>query len=506
MYSYSDFKYNGKDLCDIFDVPLSDAFKVKLCGKEIPVYSCRISAYPFNTWWPGHQRPVNQTELVSYINLVSDEEIELSVQPLSKKEYSRIMIKPYSKGIKFTKDGENITFKLSGNGAYVLELDDYHGLLYIFNNKPVPCVDKEKVTYYFGPGVHFTGKIHLKSNESIYVDKDALVYGCITAQGAENISICGNGVFDDSWEERYNQHCYTPYTNGNVKFYDCRNIKMQGVGYTNSALWCINLFHCFDAELDGINVFGQWRYNTDGIDMMNSQRIVIKNSFVHSFDDTVVVKGIDRYSFDNCQDILTENCVLWCDWGKTCEIGLETASPEYKNIIFRNCDVLRGGNTTCDIQNGDWAYVHDILFEDIRIELEGFYTPSVLQREQTQSYEPNGEIEISNILMISNHRFREAYSFIDIGTGDEPEKNERYAGVTDITVRNIRIYADERVIKQLGTDCLKVKVINKIPTTKYDNIIVENIYLNGEKVSAQEIRERTFTEGVNEESNNPIYL
>ena len=94
----------------------------------------------------------------------------------------------------------------------------------------------------------------------------------------------------------------------------------------------------------------------------------------------------------------------------------------------------------------------------------------MLQREQTQSYEPNGEIEISNILMISNHRFREAYSFIDIGTGDEPEKNERYAGVTDITVRNIRIYADEKVIKEFGKDCLKVKVINKIPTTKYDNI------------------------------------
>ncbi len=488
MYSYSDFKFTKTDLTEVFEIPMSEDYRVLLCGKEIPVYSCRISAYPLNTWWPGHQRPVNQTEKVSYINLVSDEEIELTVQPLSKKEYSRIMIKPYSKGVKFTKDGENITFKLSENGAYVLELDDYHGLLYIFNNKPVPCEDKEKITYYFGPGVHFTGRIELKSDQSIYVDKDALVYGCVYAKNAENISICGNGVFDDSWEERYNQHCYTPYTNGNVKFYDCRNIKMQGVGYTNSALWCINLFHCFDAELDGINIFGQWRYNTDGIDMMNSQRIVIKNSFVHSFDDTVVVKGIDRYSFDNCQDILTENCVLWCDWGKTCEIGLETASPEYKNIIFRNCDVLRGGNTVCDIQNGDWAYVHDIVFEDIRIEMEGFYTPPQYQENQSMVYDKKDETEIPYVLNVQNRRFREAYKFL-VDEVEEPNKGtKKYAGVSDVIAKDITVYADGDVMSKYGNDCIMIKIDNIIPGTEFSSIKAENIILNSKKLSGEDMK------------------
>jgi hypothetical protein len=48
------------------------------------------------------------------------------------------------------------------------------------------------------------------------------------------------------------------------------------------------------------------------------------------------------------------------------EIGLETECREYSNITFRHCHVLRGGNTTCDIQNGDCAEVHHITFEDMK--------------------------------------------------------------------------------------------------------------------------------------------
>ena len=352
MITYSTFKHEWNASSFPYVVPISNDYKVYVNGEEASVYTCRISAYPFNTWWPGHQRPVNQTEIVSYVNLISDEEIRIEIEPLTKVAYERIMVKPYSKGIKTEKINNRIVFSLKENGAYVFELDDYHGLLYIFNSKPVVCDNQESVTYYFDKGIHFPGKIVLKSNESIYVDKDALVYGCIFAENAENIRIYGNGIFDDSGEERFCEHCYEPYTNGNVKFYDCKNIKIEGVGFTNSAIWCVNLFHCSDVEIDGIKVFGQWRYNTDGIDIMNSQRIAIRNSFVHSFDDTIVVKGIDRYASYSNTDMLFENCVLWCDWGNTCEIGLETNCPEYKNIIFRNCDILRAGTVACDIQNG----------------------------------------------------------------------------------------------------------------------------------------------------------
>ena len=483
MVEYSIFQHEYKASAFPYEVPKSKDYKVYVNGREVPVYACRISAYPFNTWWPGHQRPFAQSEAASYVNLISDEEIEIAVEPLTKTAYERIMIKPYAKNVSYRKEGEKIIFSLKENGGYILELDDYHGLLYIFNNKPCPCEEPENITHYFGKGVHFPGKIVLHSNESVYLEKDALVYGCVFAENAENIRIYGNGILDDSAEERISQHCYEPYTNGNMKFYDCNRLKIEGVGMANSAIWCVNFFHCIDVEVDGVNVFGQWRYNTDGVDIVNCRNITLKNSFIHSFDDTVTIKGIDRYREESNTDILVENCVLLCDWGKTMEIGLETECCEYARIIFRDCHVLRGGNTSCDIQNGDCATVHDILFENISIEQESFYTKEQIQKNDAHEYERKDTIGLSFLLKIENKRFRETYAFMNVGSGDLSDKGKsHYAAARNIRVRNVNIYADDTILSKFGKECVMISIFNQIPTTKYADISVENVWLNGQRI------------------------
>lgn len=481
MFTFSNFTHKwGK----------STDYKVFVNGQEIPVYSCRVSAYPFNTLWPGHQRSLDQTEPASYVNLVSDETLEIRVEPCAKSLDGKIMVKPYSKGVKAKTEGNQIVFSIKEHGGYVLQIGDYHGFLYLFNNKPVVCENPENVTYYFGAGLHFPGKMILKSNESVYVDKDALVYGCILAENAENIHIYGNGVFDDSGEERFCEPCYDKYTNGNIKFYDCKNVRIEGVGFTNSAVWCVNLFHCFDVEIEAINVFGQWRYNTDGVDIVNSQRVTVKNSFIHSFDDTITVKGIDRYSYESNRDMLFEHCVLWCDWGKTCEIGLETAAREYENITFRDCDVLRGGNTVCDIQNGDCAEVHHITFENIRMDLESFYTPYVVQRSDDQVYDKKDEIELAKVLSVKNRRYRERHAFLGFtheAKSELQDGDKRFAGVHDIMIRDIHVYCDETIFERYVTKCVILDISNWISTTEYRNILVGDIYLNEKKITAQDM-------------------
>ena len=84
MVSFSKFPRYDTGTLFKFDEPLSKQFKVFLNGEEIPVYTCRISKYPFNTVWPNHQRSIDQTDIASFVNIVSDQAVTLEVVPLMK--------------------------------------------------------------------------------------------------------------------------------------------------------------------------------------------------------------------------------------------------------------------------------------------------------------------------------------------------------------------------------------------------------------------------------------
>lgn len=330
------------------------------------------------------------------------------------------------------------------------------------------------------------GKITLKDNESIYVDKDALVFGCIYAENAKNIKIYGNGVFDDTAEERFYIHCYESFPNGNIKFYNCENVEIKGVMFKNSAVWCVNIFECFDVVMDNIKVFGQWRYNTDGVDIVNSQNVTLKNSFIHSFDDTITIKGIDQHVKTDNINIAIENCVLWCDWGKACQLGFETACREYRNIVFRNCDILRSGFDALSIQNGDFAEISDVLFENINIEFNSFDTEPVIQENDDHLYDAYDRPLHPAIINFMNPRFRKAYANDtwkvprEAATVDLTGINQ--ACVHDVTVKNIKIYSDKPMIKENGKYKHPIYIKSVLDDVKFYNITIENLTINSEKI------------------------
>jgi len=479
MIDFSAFQYQGDKEFYRFQEPVSRDYRVYLNGREIPVYTCSISAWPFNTIWPGHQRPVSQTVGASFVNLVCDEAVTLEVEPLIPCE--RPLLKPYSRHVEMEKTNGRCRFTLTKNGGYVFMCGTYQHCLYIFNSRPSLCEDLASVTHYFGPGIHFAGKITLHDNESLYVDKDALVYGCIYARGASNVRVFGNGLFDDSTEERVGNYCYEEYTNGNIKFYDCENVSVEGVLFRNSAIWCVNLFGCRCVKLDDVKVFGQWRYNTDGVDVVNSQDISIENSFIHSFDDTITIKGIDVYKEISNQRIHVKNCVLWCDWGKTCEVGIETVCREYSDISFTHCDILRAGNTALDIQSGDCAEIHDILYADINVEYNAFDSPPLYQAREDQVYDLADQHDIPHLVSIRNYPFKtpdniQAWGLAD---GPLPDLTGIHPGcVRDVTVRNINVWYDPLLPLKDGKYDVRVIVQRDRGETPFSNIRVEGISVN----------------------------
>ena len=67
---------------------------VKINGQQAAVDSARVSAYPFNRRWPGHQRQIEQSELVNFISFACDGETVLEITP--KEKFEHFVIRPRS--------------------------------------------------------------------------------------------------------------------------------------------------------------------------------------------------------------------------------------------------------------------------------------------------------------------------------------------------------------------------------------------------------------------------
>jgi hypothetical protein len=361
--------------------PLSEDFDLTVESQKSPVYRCRVSAMPFNQVWPGYQRPMDQTEIASFASW--DMAGPVNVEVVSHRPIKSVAIHPMARGIQAKVDGNRIAFRLTSPQQITVEVNGSHNALHIFANGLESAAPTAAVpgVRYFGPGVHRPGKIKVGSNETIYLAGGAVVYGAIEARDVSNIRILGRGILDTSVFERHQ-------AGGCIRLANCKNVTIDGVILRDPNAWCLSAFGCSHVSISNVKLIGLWRYNADGIDICNSQDVAIRGCFVRSFDDSIVVKGLGK-SNAPVRKILAEDCVVWNDWGKAFEIGAETAAPEMTDIVFRNCDIIRTTFAAMDIQHGDRAAIKDVLFENIRLEIDDVNWACQLQKSRDDKFAVN---------------------------------------------------------------------------------------------------------------------
>ena len=346
--------------------PQSDDFSVRVNGLEAFVYQARVSAMPVNQVWPGYQRPLDQTELASFAYFDTTGPVQVEI--ISRKPIENVTIRPLSYGIQASVTGQTISFQLEKPCQVVVEVNGWHNALHLFAN-PLETVvqspDEPKVRY-FGPGVHEAGLITLHTDETLYIAAGAVVYGYVRAENADNVRILGRGILDASKVDR-------SAGGAMIVLRECAHAQIEGIILRDPHVWTVMPAGCRDVHISNIKLVGLWRYNADGIDVVNSQDVLVEDCFVRSFDDSLVVKGLDHYDHyerfgPEVRNIVWRNCVVWNDWGRGLEIGAETQAPVMENILFQNCDVVHFVHRAMDIQHGDRALVRDVYFEDIRVE------------------------------------------------------------------------------------------------------------------------------------------
>lgn len=485
----------------------TENYKVKINGKEVNPDTARVSAMPFNRRWPGHQRSKDQTELVNFVNLETDEALHFEIEPEA--PFENVIVRPLSLGIKPEICDGKIIFTLPKASYITVEPYGRHNALHIFASPLSDYSDVDKSSpdvLYYGKGEHDEGMIYLKSNQTLFIDEGAVVYACVRAMDAENISIVGRGILDNSRNteqilfEVNAENNLSAVNNAKrlhtVQIEYCTNVKIEGITIRDSLVYNIRPCGCKNLDIRNVKCIGNWRYNSDGIDMHNCENVYIGNCFLRTYDDSICVKGFDLYNAENVMEaayeamhhggkvydvfknVVVENCVIWNDWGKSLEIGAETKAEEICDIEFRNCDIIHVTGPVLDCMNVDWADVHDVSYHDINVEYDETIPKPLLQSSDSHKYE-NTDPDFSPAFCSSNviHHFEYSKGSTRLG------KNRR------ITFENINLTGRQRP-----------RFIFKGQDAEHtvSDIVVRNIFINGEKMKSDgyDLEINEFTENV----------
>ncbi len=413
-------------------MPASADFQLQVNQMPVDVYQTRVSAVPANQVWPGHQRPLEETELASFAYF--DFSGQVQVEIVAGKPVQSVIIRPQSYGIKPAITGNTIRFSLDKACQLAVEVNGWHHALHLFANpleKERPGPEDKKV-HYFAPGYHEVGKITLKDDETVYIAGGAVVHGVIEAIDARNIRVMGRGILDAGRIGRFDDV-------NMIHFLGCRDVLIDGIIFNDAHKWTLVTVKCERVQIDNVKLIGMWRYNSDGIDLVNSQRVVVENSFVRTFDDNIVLKGFpawggEKYDTQSrpLKDILVRNCVLWGDWGRPLEIGAETRTDSIYNVLFKDIEIIHFVQRAMDVQNGDRALVSKIRFENINIEhalIEGY------QRQDIPNPDPSHP----------DHP-QKAGMLLELFSDPNPYSKDSQRGrIKDVIYKNIQVIGDFRI-------------------------------------------------------------
>ena len=396
--------------------PACEDYIVKINGEVSATNTARVSAVPFNRRWPGHQRDISQSEPIQFLSLATDEPLAFEITPTGDFDPAKLKIRPQSLGIKPQVTNGVIRFTLPRPAYFTVEPYGRNRVLHVFAD-PMPAYDvdrNDENVIWFGAGEHDAGLIELKSGQTLFLDEGAVVYANVRAMDADNIRILGRGILDNSRNKEVilfeanavgNREAVKNATRRHtVELKYCNHVEIDGITIRDSLVYNIRPSACRDLKISHVKLIGNWRYNSDGIDMHNCEHVRISDCFLRNFDDCICIKGFDCYykgdidaavkadmyrngeNYESFRDVVIERLVVWNDWNKSLEIGAETRAEEICDITFRDCDLIHVMGPALDCANVDYADVHDITYENIRVEMDEQIPRYLIQKSDDAVY------------------------------------------------------------------------------------------------------------------------
>ena len=428
-------------------------FAMRWEGRTVELCAARVSAVPFNRVWPGKQRSKEQTRIAWFANfdVASPGILEVEIADVD------FRIRPLSRRGPAIREGNVLKIAVSKPEQFVVETGGTE--IQVFAN-PVFRRKAGEGDIHFGAGVHDAGVIEPKSGQSVVIDEGAVVYGSIFIHHAENVTVTGRGILDssriaraDHKSEQYRRAVaagLSPDQYGAEMAVNCltchasTNVVIEGVTFRDSPRWTLIVRNASrNVAIDNVKMVGMWRYNSDGVDFCASENCSIRNSYIRTFDDCIVTRApyLDGETTP-CRNIVAENCVLWCDWGKNLEVWCGHVPCIVENVTYRNCRLVNISWMACDITTrygSPSTNVKNVTVENLEIDIPVKPMRECIQRSDGETY-PGGLQSRPKLLTVECGQLGKntGNQGIEAGVGAEAV-NVTYE---NLVFRNFRVHGD----------------------------------------------------------------
>ncbi|WNS43107.1 glycosyl hydrolase family 28 protein [Paenibacillus sp. MMS20-IR301] len=310
------------------------------------------------------------------------------------------VIRPLSAGMAFTRDGNVLAFALDRPCKLSVEVNgDRFGNLHLFANpletdapRPEdegvlllkPAIHRTADIYrklkageapkiiYFGPGMHYIEEtlLRIPSDTTVYIAGGAVVAGSLVCERAENVVIRGRGVLYLG-----DYHRFSAFRGIRIEF--SKRISVEGLILLDPPHYSIYIGKSEFVLIENFKSFST-RGWSDGIDMMASSDIEIRDVFLRTSDDCIAIYG-SRWDYrGDTRRVRVSDSILWADVAHPLMMGThgdhDRDGDTIEEITFSNIDILEHHEPQPDywgamaINAGDKNRVRQVTYEDIRVE------------------------------------------------------------------------------------------------------------------------------------------
>ncbi|MEM8523835.1 MAG: glycosyl hydrolase family 28 protein [Bacteroidota bacterium] len=247
----------------------------------------------------------------------------------------------------------------------------------------------------FDVGRYLTGSIYLKSKVSIHLNEGAVLVSslnpfdynrhawCIAmiyAFEQDSIGITGKGVIDGQGyalaqnvltmvhrgilkdEELKNDRPKEGLRPQLIYFKSCQNIHIQGVVMKNPSSWTQQYEQCKNLLVENIMVDSKNYWNNDGIDVVDCDSVIVRNSYFDTSDDAICLKS-------HSDKFLCQNVEIYNNTARSSASGIKFGTYSkggFKNIRIINNTIFDTYRSAITFAAVDGGIVENVVVDSLR--------------------------------------------------------------------------------------------------------------------------------------------